>query len=56
MKDAPNYIPGIIATLAILGFDAVIAAVSVVFLHRLNKKADRGEIIIEESPEFRYTL
>ncbi|SPO04341.1 related to putative tartrate transporter [Cephalotrichum gorgonifer] len=55
-QDAPDYTPGIIATGALLLFNAFLSILSVYFLRRENQKADRGEIMIEESVEFRYTL
>lgn len=36
-------------------FDAVLALIAMFFLRRANQKADRGELVIEDSPEFRYT-
>lgn len=44
-----------IALGALLLFDGILAIGAMFFLWRGNKKADRGEIVIEDSPEFRYT-
>ena len=55
-QDAPAYVPGIWACLAanflIL---AIVGALSVYFA-RCNRKADRGEYVIEGQEGFRYTL
>lgn len=34
----------------------VIVAVNAVIFRRQNKRADRGEIVLEGDPNFRYTL
>ncbi|KAL4919206.1 major facilitator superfamily domain-containing protein [Aspergillus aurantiobrunneus] len=55
-QDAPDYIPGIWAVITCqLCLLIVVAALSVHFWIS-NRKADRGEMIIEGSPDFRYTL
>ena len=55
-QDAPGYVPGIWACLAanflIL---AIVGALSVYFA-RCNRKAERGEHVIEGQEGFRYTL
>ncbi|KAL4760939.1 major facilitator superfamily domain-containing protein [Aspergillus foveolatus] len=55
-QDAPDYIPGIWAVIACqLCLLIVVGALSLHFWIS-NRKADRGEKIIEGSPDFRYTL
>ncbi|KAL4803102.1 major facilitator superfamily domain-containing protein [Aspergillus unguis] len=55
-QDAPAYIPGIWAVITCqLCLLIVVAALTLWFWH-CNRKADRGEMIIEGSPDFRYTL
>ncbi|KAL3473212.1 major facilitator superfamily domain-containing protein [Aspergillus californicus] len=55
-QDAPDYVPGIWAAIACqLLLLTVVGSLSVHFWIS-NRKADRGEKIIEGSPEFRYTL
>ncbi|KAL4905041.1 hypothetical protein BDW74DRAFT_185179 [Aspergillus multicolor] len=55
-QDAPDYVPGIWAVMACqLCLLVVVGALSFYFW-RCNQKADRGEKIIEGSPDFRYTL
>jgi hypothetical protein len=55
-QDSPTYHPGlytcIVSQLIIL---AIVAVLDVKF-YRDNKKADRGEMVIEDIPGFRYTL
>ncbi|KAL4783270.1 major facilitator superfamily domain-containing protein [Aspergillus varians] len=55
-QDAPDYIPGIWAVIACqLCLLLVVGALSLHFWIS-NRRADRGELIIEGSPDFRYTL
>ncbi|KAL5337395.1 major facilitator superfamily domain-containing protein [Aspergillus crustosus] len=55
-QDAPDYVPGIWAAIACqLCLLIVVSAMSTYFWI-CNRKADRGELIIEGSAEFRYTL
>ncbi|KAG8630285.1 hypothetical protein KVT40_001904 [Elsinoe batatas] len=55
-QDAPGYILGIIATM-VANVITIVTACSLTLLFRArNKKADRGELIIEDFEEFRYTL
>lgn len=54
-QDAPTYVPGIIGCMLAHGI-SVIACLGLSFMFwRANKKAARGEIIIEGLAEFRYT-
>lgn len=55
-QDAPKYVPGIIAVLAVCVVSIVIAVVTVLLLRQQNRKADRGEKILEGRKAFRYTL
>ncbi|KAL4862340.1 hypothetical protein BDV12DRAFT_45709 [Aspergillus spectabilis] len=55
-QDAPDYVPGIWAAIACqLCLLIVVAAMSAYFWI-CNRKADRGELIIEGSADFRYTI
>ncbi|OJJ54955.1 hypothetical protein ASPSYDRAFT_34775 [Aspergillus sydowii CBS 593.65] len=55
-QDAPDYIPGIWAVITCqLCLLVVVAALSLHFWIS-NRKADRGEKILEGSPDFRYTI
>ncbi|RSL57589.1 hypothetical protein CEP54_008208 [Fusarium duplospermum] len=55
-QDAPNYLPGIIAVMAI-NIAAVLAAiVTMVLLRWQNQRADKGEVLCEDREGFRYTL
>ncbi|KAI4113669.1 MAG: hypothetical protein LQ345_005401 [Seirophora villosa] len=55
-QDSPTYIPGLSVA---MGSQVVIlltvAALTMTFMTN-NKKADRGETILEDSPSFRYTI
>lgn len=55
LQDAPNYIPGIIATGSVMLLTAVLAPMMSLLLRRANAQADAGHRIIEGSPAFRYT-
>ncbi|KAG5298643.1 transmembrane transporter [Histoplasma ohiense] len=55
-QDAPQYIPGIYAAIACQLLLLIIVAMLSFYFWRCNKKADRGEMIIEGSPTFRYTI
>jgi hypothetical protein len=54
-RDAPSYIPGMITVIVAQGLTAILVTVNFFyFLHR-NRKADRGEVVLEDTPGFRYT-
>ncbi|KAI0173435.1 MFS general substrate transporter [Hypoxylon sp. FL1284] len=55
-QDAPDYIPGIIAVMAICIAAVIAASVSIVVLRWENTRADQGKTIIDGSAEFRYTI
>ncbi|KAL2372501.1 phthalate transporter [Blastomyces gilchristii SLH14081] len=55
-QDAPEYIPGIYAAIACQFLLLLIVGSLSLYFWRCNKKADRGELVIEGSPTFRYTL
>lgn len=55
-KQAPDYLPGIIATMASIALPLIITLVMIPLLRRANRQADMGHRIIEGSAEFRYTL
>lgn len=54
-QDAPTYQPGILTCVGLSGLVIVLVALLSVQFRYLNRKADRGEIIIAELPGFRYT-
>ncbi|EXJ61625.1 hypothetical protein A1O7_02054 [Cladophialophora yegresii CBS 114405] len=54
-QDAPDYIPGLAAIIAILTAGFVVSVLTSFFLWRANKKADAGKKIIEGAVGFRYT-
>ncbi|KAH7234529.1 major facilitator superfamily domain-containing protein [Fusarium solani] len=55
-QDAPNYLPGIIAVMAINIAAVLTAVVTMVLLRWQNQRADKGEGLCEDREGFRYTL
>lgn len=55
-QDAPQYVPGIIAVMAVCVVSVLLTVVTVLLLRRQNRKADRDGRILEERKGFRYTL
>ncbi|KAL2862509.1 major facilitator superfamily domain-containing protein [Aspergillus lucknowensis] len=55
-QDAPDYIPGIWGAIASQLLLLIIVAMLSVHFWISNRKADRGEKVIEGSPDFRYTI
>ena len=55
-QDAPDYIPGIYAVIAVDVMAIVLAVGTTLILRRSNKRADSGRKVLEGLPEFRYTL
>ncbi|KAF2210373.1 hypothetical protein CERZMDRAFT_113301 [Cercospora zeae-maydis SCOH1-5] len=55
-QDSPTYIPGLITCIAVNVMIIVIVAFNTVVFGRQNRKADRGEVVLEGDPKFRYTL
>jgi hypothetical protein len=54
-KDAPDYLPGMITVIVSQVITVLLVSANFVyFLHR-NRKADRGEVVLEGTPGFRYT-
>ncbi|KIW58013.1 hypothetical protein PV05_02565 [Exophiala xenobiotica] len=54
-QDAPNYVPGLVATGALILLAGVLTLITCPLLIRANRKADRGEKVIEGAADFRYT-
>ncbi|KAK2742939.1 hypothetical protein FQN57_005069 [Myotisia sp. PD_48] len=54
-QDAPKYIPGMIATLVAAGLIIVNVVILTMYFNKKNAQADRGEIVINDDPTFRYT-
>lgn len=55
-KDAPQYRPGLNTIIAVQSLTIVLVCKNFFLYTRANRKADRGEIIIEGREGFRYTL
>lgn len=54
-KDAPHYTPGMITVIVSQALTVLIVSCNFLyFLHR-NRKAERGEVVLEDTPGFRYT-
>ncbi|BCS18616.1 uncharacterized protein APUU_11444S [Aspergillus puulaauensis] len=55
-QDRPDYMPGMVATIVCNGAVVLTVAVLTVYFRRSNKKADQGEKVIDDDPNFRYTV
>ena len=55
VQDAPAYVPGIAAVMALLGTALVLSLGTSFFLHRANQQAEAGKRVIEQAVGFRYT-
>ena len=55
-KDAPNYLPGIMAIMATYISTFIIACVTMIVLRWQNKQADQGTRVIEGREGFRWTV
>ncbi|OTB01914.1 hypothetical protein M426DRAFT_74946 [Hypoxylon sp. CI-4A] len=55
-QDAPEYVPGIIAVMAICVAAVIAACISILLLKWENKQIDEGKKIIDGYPNFRYTI
>jgi hypothetical protein len=55
-QDSPHYHPGIGACIAANILIVLIVIINTIIFRRQNKRADRGEIVIEGDPNFRYTI
>jgi len=54
-KDAPGYRPGLLVCIIFQAVNIVLVAKNFFIFARANRKADRGEILIEGQPGFRHT-
>jgi len=55
-QDAPDYVPGMIGTIVATVVIVLTCGALSLHFHRQNKRADRGEILINELQGFRYTI
>ena len=55
-QDAPQYHPGLWACIVANLIIIVTVAINTVLFRRKNKQADRGEVVLEGDPNFRYTI
>ena len=54
-KDAPDYLPGMITVIVSQVLTVLLVSMNTVYFAHRNRKADRGEAILESTPGFRYT-
>ena len=55
-EDSPTYVPGLSVAMGSQVVILLVVGALTVSFKRNNRKADRGEKILEDSPEFRYTV
>ncbi|KAF3928836.1 hypothetical protein AA313_de0209740 [Arthrobotrys entomopaga] len=55
-QDAPKYHPGLYAALVAAGLTIINTSGLMIYFKWANDKADKGEMILEESEEFRFTI
>jgi MFS family permease len=55
-QDSPGYRPGMIACLVSTIMVVILTGLLTLRFRLRNRQADRGELIIHDSPEFRYTI
>jgi hypothetical protein len=55
-QDAPAYHPGILTCVGLSGLIVVLICLLSIRLQQQNRKVDRGELILENLPGFKYTL
>ncbi|RVX72343.1 hypothetical protein B0A52_04548 [Exophiala mesophila] len=55
-EDSPNYRPGIWACIACNLLIIVTVCINTLIFRKQNRRADRGEIVLENDPHFRYTI
>lgn len=55
-QDRPHYRPGVYAGITCNFLVIILVVVNSIYFRRENRKADRGEKILEGDPNFRYTI
>lgn len=55
-QDRPHYRPGIYGCIACNVLIIIIVVINCFYFRSENRKADRGEKILEGDPKFRYTI
>lgn len=55
-QDAPRYLPGIMACLTVNGVILLVTTILTVWFLVCNRRAERGEHVIEDLVGFRYTI
>ncbi|GJN92860.1 hypothetical protein Rhopal_005900-T1 [Rhodotorula paludigena] len=54
--DYPRYIPGLMSTVGCQIVIVIICCINTLYFRSQNRKADRGEVVIEGNPSFRYAI
>ena len=54
-QDAPKYLPGLYTGIAVQALTVVLVSKNFFVFYRQNRKAERGETLIEGTEGFRYT-
>ncbi|KAF2875211.1 major facilitator superfamily domain-containing protein [Massariosphaeria phaeospora] len=54
-QDKPKYLPGMIAVICSQAITVVLVSCNGLYFLRRNRMADRGEVVLENTPGFRYT-
>lgn len=55
-QDRPHYHPGIYGCIACNVLIIIVVVINTIIFRSENKKADRGEKVLEGDPNFRYTI
>ena len=55
-QDAPEYIPGILVCMCFQILTILLVSKNFIYYSYCNRKANRGEMVIQGQPNFRYTL
>ena len=54
-QDAPKYLPGLYTAIAVQALTVVLVSKNFYIFYRQNRRAERGEMLIEGTAGFRYT-
>jgi hypothetical protein len=54
-KDAPDYLPGMITAITSQVVTVILVSLNWLYFLQRNRKAAKGEVVLEETPGFRYT-
>jgi hypothetical protein len=54
-KDAPDYLPGLITAITSQVITAILVTLKWLYFLQRNRKAEKGEVVLEDTLGFRYT-